>query len=268
MLNVGIIGYGTIGQDVAQAILKGNAGQVQLKAILVRDETKYPDTSSRGYVMTSNEEVFFRQGLDVVVESAGHEAVKHYGEKALDNRADLILVSVGALADESLLLKIREKARQTGRKVMVPSAAIGGLDRIAAGSVGPMDEVTLVTRKPPKAWIGTVIEQQVNLAELTEPYCAFDGVARDSARLFPESVNVSAALSLAGVGFDLTKVKVFVDPNISHNTHEIEAKGKFGQIHLQIRNTPSAGNPKTGYIVAMSVIKTLRDLTSPFVIGI
>lgn len=43
------------------------------------------------------------------MESAGHEAVKHYGEKALDNRADLILVSVGALADESLLLTIRRK---------------------------------------------------------------------------------------------------------------------------------------------------------------
>lgn len=268
MLQIGIIGYGTIGQDVAQAIVQGSAGAVQLKAILVRDKSKFPDAGSLTNVITSSEEEFFAQGLDVVVESAGHGAVVKYGEKVLENGADLILVSVGALADEPLQQDIMKKARETGRKVMVPSAAIGGLDRIAAGSVGPMDEVTLVTRKPPKAWVGTIIEQQVNLAELTEPYCAFEGVARDSARLFPESVNVSAALSLAGVGFDRTRVKVFVDPNISHNTHEIEAKGKFGHIQLQIRNTPSAGNPKTGYIVAMSVIKTLRDLTSPFVIGI
>ncbi|MDD9266967.1 aspartate dehydrogenase [Paenibacillus sp. GCM10023248] len=268
MLRVGIIGYGTIGQDVAHAIVQGNAGAVQLKAILVRDEAKYQEAGSLATVMTSSEEVFFAQDLDVVVESAGHGAVVRYGEKVLESGADLILVSVGALADESLQRDIMNKARETGRRVLVPSAAIGGLDRIAAGSVGPMDEVTLVTRKPPKAWKGTIIEQQVNLAELSEPYCAFDGVARDSARLFPESVNVSAALSLAGVGFDRTKVKVFVDPHISHNTHEIEAKGKFGQIRLQISNTPSAGNPKTGYIVAMSVIKALRDLTSPFVIGI
>lgn len=268
MIKVGIIGYGTIGEDVARVILQGNAGAAQLRAILVRDENKYPEACLPGCVMTSSEDVFFAQELDVVVESAGHEAVVKYGEKTLAYGADLILVSVGALADEPLLHRIMKKAREAGRKVIVPSAAIGGLDRIAAGSVGPMDEVTLVTRKPPKAWIGTVIEQQVNLEELTEPYCAFEGVARDSARMFPESVNVSAALSLAGVGFDQTKVKVFVDPHITHNTHEIEAKGKFGQIRLQIRNTPSAGNPKTGYIVAMSVIKTLRDLTSPFVIGI
>lgn len=268
MLKVGIIGYGTIGEDVAQVILQGEAGLVQLKAILVRDETKYPDTGSHEYIMTACEDVFYAQDLDVVVECAGHEAVMKYGEKTLEQGADLILVSVGALADEPLLLRMTEKARETGKKIIVPSAAIGGLDRIAAGSVGPMEEVTLVTRKPPSAWIGTLIEQQVDLAELSEPYCAFEGVARDSARLFPESVNVSAALSLAGVGFERTKVKVFVDPHISHNTHEIEARGKFGEIKLQIRNTPSAGNPKTGYIVAMSVIKTIRDLTSPLVIGI
>lgn len=75
-------------------------------------------------------------------------------------------------------------------------------------------------------------------------------------------MNVSAALSLAGIGFDATIVKVFVDPSIHHNTLGIEAKGKFDQIELIIRNTQSASNPKTGYIVAMSVIKNLRDLTS------
>lgn len=268
MLKVGIIGYGTIGEDVAKAILQGYAGLARLKAILVRDKTKYDIFNSQGYVITEDEDEFFAQNLDVVVECAGHEAVRKYGERILRHGADLILVSVGAFTDESLHMRLIEKASEMRRKIIVPSAAIGGLDRIASGSVGAMEEVILVTRKPPKAWYGTLIEQQINLAELTEPYCAFEGVARDSARLFPESVNVSAALSLAGVGFDKTKVKVFVDPHITHNTHEIEARGEFGQIKLQIQNTPSARNPKTGYIVAMSVIKTLRNMTESFVIGV
>jgi aspartate dehydrogenase len=268
MKKVGIIGYGTIGEDVAKAIRQGEAGAVQLKAILVREKSRFQDLTIADCLITDNEDEFFHAGLDFVIECAGHEAVRRYGEKALQLGADLLLVSIGAFADESLQRLLREKAEQCGRKIIVPSAAIGGLDRIAAGSVGPMEEVTLVTRKPPKAWYGTLIEQQVNLTELSEPYCAFEGVARDSARLFPESVNVSAALSLAGVGFDQTKVKVYVDPHISHNTHEIEARGKFGQIKLQIQNTPSARNPKTGYIVAMSVIKTLRDMSSSFIIGI
>jgi aspartate dehydrogenase len=268
MLKAGIIGYGTIGEDVAKAIINKEAGDVELASILVRNSAKLSNIHLSSVVVTEQEEQFFSQNLDIVIECAGHEALKRYGEKTLQRGADLIVVSVGAFADDQLYQGIMKRAIESGRKVVVPSAAIGGLDRIAAGSVGPMDEVTLITRKPPKAWRGTLVEQQVNLDTLTEPHCAFEGIARDSARLFPESVNVSAALSLAGIGFDRTKVKVYADPYITHNTHEIVAKGKFGQIQLQIQNTPSERNPKTGYIVAMSVIKSLRNLSTPFIIGI
>lgn len=266
MLKVGIIGYGTIGEEVAQAIRRGEAGSSQLTSILVRDASRYADAAE--YEWLEEAELFFSRELDLVVECAGHEAVERYGERALRHGADLIVVSVGALANEELLDCLKEAAITCNRKLYIPSSAVGGLDRIAAGSVGAMENVRLVTRKPPRAWYGTWVEQQVNLAELSEPYCIFEGAARDSARLFPESVNVSAALSLAGIGFERTKVQVWVDPGISHNTHAIEAKGKFGELKLHIQNTPSARNPKTGYIVAMSVIKTIRDMTSPIMIGI
>lgn len=267
MLKVGIIGYGTIGEDVAAALLSGMAGKAELAAILVRDRDKWRDHPLSAYFV-DDEQSFFAARPEVVVESAGHEAVRRYGLGALRSGADLIVVSVGVFADDGLFHSMKEAAESAGRRIIVPSAAIGGLDRIAAGSVGPMEGVTLTTRKPPQAWYGTLVEQQVNLGELNAPHCVFEGAARDSARLFPESVNVSAALSLAGVGLDDTKVKVYVDPGIAHNTHEIEATGKFGSVRLQIQNTPSSRNPKTGYIVAMSVIKTIRNMTSPFVIGI
>jgi aspartate dehydrogenase len=268
MLKVGIIGYGTIGEDVAMAIIQGHAGKAELASILVRDPSKYENTSEEiKNVMTESAEGFFSNSLNIVVECAGHGSIKQYGERVLASGADLIVVSVGAFAEEALFQSMLNTAEETGRRIIVPSAAIGGLDRISAGAVGPMEEVTLVTRKPPQAWYGTKIEQEVDLSRMEEPYCAFEGVARDSAKQFPESVNVSAALSLAGIGFDKTRVKVFADPTITHNTHEIQAKGKFGRIQLQIQNTPSARNPKTGYIVAMSVVKNLRDMTASFIIG-
>ncbi|MEX2416394.1 MAG: aspartate dehydrogenase [Paenibacillaceae bacterium] len=266
MLKVGIIGYGTIGKDVAEAIHLGKAGTAKVTSILVRDVSRF-NGDTNAHILTDKPDNFFAEQLDVVVECAGHESVKSYGVRAIDRGADLLVVSVGAFADDALLKQILDKANTHHKKVIIPSAAVGGLDRIAAGSIGLMEEVTLITRKPPAAWYGTFVEEQVDLAKLTESYCVFEGVARDSARIFPESVNVSAALSLAGIGFDATKVKVFVDPSIKYNIHEIEARGKFGQIQLSIRNTPTAGNPKTGYIVAMSVIKNLRDLTAPFIIG-
>jgi aspartate dehydrogenase len=81
-------------------------------------------------------------------------------------------------------------------------------------------------------------------------------------------VNVSAALSLAGIGFEETKVQVYVDPTIQMNTHTITAKGFFGQMEITIQNKPFKQNPKSSPIVAMSVAKVLQNLTTPVVIGL
>ncbi|MGZ7120118.1 MAG: aspartate dehydrogenase domain-containing protein, partial [Methanobacterium sp.] len=127
---------------------------------------------------------------------------------------------------------------------------------------------TLITRKQPKSWYGTIAEEKVNLETISEPYCIFDGNARDAAKLFPENVNVSAALSLAGIGFEKTKVHVYVDPTINMNTHTIVAKGFFGQVEISVQNKPFKQNPKSSPIVAMSVAKVLRNLTTSVIIGL
>jgi aspartate dehydrogenase len=267
MKTIGIIGYGTIGTQLNERITRGEAGTVTLSKILVRNLKKY-EGDPLYPKMTDDSDLFFSLPLDIIVEAGGHEVVREYAEKSLLQGSDLLVVSVGAFCDESLLKRVQEAAKNSNQRLIIPSCAIGGLDRIAAGSLGSIEHITLTTRKPPKAWKGTYAEDQVNLDEIKEPYCIFEGTARDSARLFPESVNVSAALSLAGIGFDRTSVRVFVDPTITHNTHEIEAKGFFGEIQLTIRNQPSPDNPKTGYIVAMSIAKALRDLSSHQIIGI
>ncbi|NJJ39632.1 aspartate dehydrogenase [Paenibacillus apii] len=269
-MRVGIIGYGTIGTDVAGFIQRGEAGEASLAAVLVRKgptcESGLAGESGKPLFTASFNE-FMEQAPDLVVECAGHSAVAAYGERVL-RTADFMVVSAGALADEDLHGRLMKTARENGHRLVVPSAAIAGLDRIAAASVGYMEEVSLITRKPPKAWIGTFVEDKLNLEGLTEPVCVFEGPARESAKLFPESVNVSAALSLAGIGFDRTTVKVFVDPGITSNRHQVVARGKFGELQLEVGNTPSAANPKTGYIVAMSVIHNLRKLSGPFMIGL
>ncbi|MBN2982490.1 MULTISPECIES: aspartate dehydrogenase [Cohnella] len=266
---VGLIGFGAIGRDIAAMLGEGKAGRARLVGILVRNPDKVrKDEAGDGVLVTNEAAELWRCRPDIVVECAGHAAVRGYAEAALAEGAHLIVVSAGALADEALLARLTAAAAEAGRQVLVPSAAIGGLDRIAAASLGPMGEVRLVTRKPPAAWIGTPVERQIDLASLSEPVCVFEGAAREAARRFPESVNVSAALSLAGIGMDATRVSVHVDPTISHNAHRIEAEGTFGRIELEVRNAPSAANPKTGVIVAMSVVKAIRQFTAPIVIGI
>ncbi len=264
---VGLIGYGTAGKDVAEAILGGQAGSSRLVAVLVRDMAKYADVAPEGCHFTDSEEAFFACTPDVVVETAGHDAVIRYAETSLAHGCDFMVVSVGAFCDQALFDRVMASAERHGQRVLVPSAAIAGLDRIAAAAQGPLERVTLTTRKPVKAWRGTFAEEVVSLDAITQPTVIFEGNARESSRVFPESVNVSAALSLAGVGFEATQVRVLVDPTIDKNVHEVSAKGLFGEVRIEVRNTPSPSNPKTGYIVAMSVARALKNLSSPLVIG-
>lgn len=67
---------------------------------------------------------------------------------------------------------------------------------------------------------------------------------------------------------DRTSSRVFADPTVQLNTHEIVARGAFGEVRITIANVPSDDSPKTGRITAMSVIRAIRNLTAPVVIGL
>lgn len=268
MLKAGIIGYGTLGKSIGKLIDSGQAGDVLLKSILVRKLPSSLEELSDQCMVTTNKNIFLNQDLDIIIEAAGHKALKQYGEKVLSSGSDLVILSVGALSDNELYHSLQESASKNQKQMIIPSAAIAGLDRIAAGVLGEIDGITLITRKHPRSWYGTIAEEKVNLATITEPYCIFEGNARDAAKLFPENVNVSAALSIAGVGFEDTKVQVFVDPTIQMNTHTIIAEGEFGKVEISVQNKPYKQNPKSSPIVAMSVAKVLKNLTADTVIGV
>jgi aspartate dehydrogenase len=263
-LRVGLIGYGAIGRPLAEAVAAGQAGPIQITAVLVREPGRYPPPAG-GALLTADREAFLAAAGELVVEAGGHDALRAYGEPVLRSGRDLMVVSAGAFADDELLARLQAAARATGRQILIPSGAIAGLDVISAGAVGGLDEVTITTRKPPAAWKGTPGEAQALAA--TEPVLLYEGPARAGVALFPQNVNVAAALALAGVGLDATAMRVYADPTVTHNTHEVRARGAFGQVSLVLQNVPSE-NPKTGRIVAMSVLKALRNRVAPLVVGL
>jgi aspartate dehydrogenase len=263
-LRVGLIGYGAIGRPLAEAVAAGRAGPVQVSAVLVREPGRYPAPAG-GALLTADPAAFLAAAGELVVEAGGHEALRQYGEAVLRSGRDLMVVSAGAFADDVLLERLQAAARATGRQILIPSGAIAALDVISAGAVGGLDEVTITTRKPPAAWKGTPGEAQALAA--TEPALLYEGPARAGVALFPQNVNVAAALALAGIGLDATTMRVYADPTVTHNTHEVRAHGAFGQVSFVLQNVPSE-NPKTGRIVAMSILKALRNRVAPLVVGL
>jgi aspartate dehydrogenase len=104
-----------------------------------------------------------------------------------------------------------------------------------------------------------VVEHNINLDALTEETLIFEGTAREACRGFPSNVNVSAALSLAGVGPDKTRVRIVAVPGGAFNQHRIEARGDFGRLLVEIENVPSATNPRTGLLSIYSSIAMLAE---------
>jgi len=272
-LGVGLIGCGAIGTVLARAVDSGQAGDTHLvmvydlaaekSRILIKKLTRKPR------IAENFEELIECGEIDLVIEAASQGAVKEYASKVLRAGKDLMIMSVGALVDSELTNEIKRYAEGRGKRVYIPSGAIAGLDGVKAAVIGRVDHVTLTTRKPPEGLGGAlhVKEKEIRLDRLKNPTIIYEGPALEACRLFPVNVNVAAALGLAGIGLENTKVRIIADPTIERNIHEIEVKGEFGELKIHTENIPSVENPKTSYLAALSAIATLRKITEPLLIG-
>ncbi|KXA95494.1 hypothetical protein AKJ65_01620 [candidate division MSBL1 archaeon SCGC-AAA259E19] len=270
---IAIIGCGAIGSILAKSIDEGNAGNTELRVLFdlqrKRAEELAGEISTSSRVADEIEDVLDDDEVDLVVEAASQEAVSEYSVDVLRSGKDLIILSIGAFSDQKLLSEVREAAEDSGQFVYLPSGAILGVDGIQAAEIAGFEEAVLTTRKSPETLSKTkfVRENDIDLSGLTEPRVVFEGPASEAVEAFPESVNVAATLSLAGSGFQDTRVKIVADPSLDQNVHEIKVRGEAGEFTTKAMNFPSPENPKTSYIAALSAIRTLRNLTGPIWIG-
>jgi aspartate dehydrogenase len=257
-MRVAIIGLGTIARGVLRLLQPED--DIEIVGALVADPTKARGPESPRVCRDLEELV--RLEPEVAVEMAGHAALRCYGPAILRAGIDLLMVSVGALADSDTECAIREAAQAGFSRAIVVSGAIGALDAIASAAVGGLTSVTHTTRKPARALLSPA-----EAAQLHEPKEMFSGTAREGVLRFPESINVAAAVSLAGIGLDQTRVRVIADPSVDRNRHEVVVRGEFGELRFEIANVPSDTNPKTGRLVAMSIVHALRRRRARVAIG-
>jgi len=271
--HVGLVGCGAIGTVIAKAIDKGAAGGFKLEGVydIVREKAEALAglLSQRPQVASSAEELIRLPGLDLIVEAASQQAVRELAVKILAARRDLMIMSVGALVDPDLLRTLESTAVKANRRIYVPSGAIAGLDAVKAASAASVSDVTLTSRKSPKALKGSAYLDSIasSLGQLAEPKVIYEGRATEACRLFPANVNVAATLSIASLGPDKVKVRVIADPTVQKNVHEISVRGEFGELFARTANVPSPHNPATSYLAALSAIAMLRRLSSPLVVG-
>lgn len=273
MLNVALIGCGAIGSVVARAIDKGKAGNTRLVVVFDRNRHKAEKLAkslkNKPKIANSFDEILNNIDLNLVVEAASQEAVRSYVPQLLKSGKDVLVLSVGALSDTSLLEKLCNTAEKTGRKIYIPSGAVAGIDGVKSAAIGEIEQVVLTTRKPPAALQDApyVKSRNISLSSLKEPLLIYEGPASEACKLFPANVNIAATLSLAGIGVERTIVRIIADPLIDRNIHEIEVVGEFGKLKVQISNIPMEENPRTSKIAAFSAIATLKKLSECILVG-
>jgi aspartate dehydrogenase len=266
-MTVGVAGLGAIGLRVARALDAGAVPGLRLTAVSARDRAraaeKLADFRAAPPIVGLAELAALGE---VVVECAAAAVFAEVAGPAIEAGRLLLPLSAGALLERMDLV---ERAAGTGARIVVPTGALIGLDTVRAMAEGEIGRVVLETRKPPAGLAGApyLFENNIDLRGLTAPKQVFHGTAREAARGFPANVNVAATLALAGIGPDRTEVSIWADPWVNRNVQSVTIESDAGEATMTMRNVPSAENPKTGRIVAQSVLATLRRLTAPLVAG-
>ncbi|WP_313818004.1 aspartate dehydrogenase domain-containing protein [Citricoccus sp.] len=286
-----LLGFGAIGRHVATLLApERDAGLLQLRAA-ERDVAAHGHRSVPGVELVTTgldtDCPTWPEALaeaDLVVECAGVTAAGEYGPEIIAAGTDLVLTSVGALADPDLA---RTLLAGPGR-LWVTNGAIGGFDVLAAAAdADGLDSVRIRTSKLPtsllRPWMAPDEVERLRALRPEDGHTTvFSGGPAEAIERFPANVNVAVGLAwatrgraAAGVGvgcvdgpedaallrrsLERVQVELVADAAAVRSRHEILAAGPAGRIELAFESAPSPENPKTSGMTALSVTRTIRE---------
>ena len=268
--NVGLIGCGSVGSELARAVQRGDAGTARIIGLFDRNIPRRsalakelgPNQEPAPAEVDSVSELIGLPGLGLVVECASPAAVTLHAKTVLSAGKSMLVMSSGALISPDFMRTVMAAAGGSGASIYVPSGAVGGIDALRA-SKALLEEVTIVSTKKPIALSGSPGFADWEDADITGPTVIFEGSATEAVGLFPANVNVAATVSMAGIGPDATRVRIVADPDSPGNVHEIHAVSKAGRFSFRFENVPHETNPKTSFLAVLAAIETLRSICEP-----
>ena len=253
---LGIIGCGYLGNILMDAWKEGLLPDYEIAGVLGRSREKASAMAAKASCPVCKT-IGDLLGLapDYVAEMASRQAVKEIAEPVLSHGANLIVLSIGAFADEEFYKRIRQIAQEHKTKVHIASGAIGGFDVLRTISLMGQVKTTMVTHKGPKSLKNTPVFQE-NLMHDTAEREVFCGSANEAIKLLPTKVNVSIAASLATAGTENTKFHIVSVPGMTGDDHKITAEIDGVKAVVDVYSSTSA-------IAGWSVVALLKNLASP-----
>lgn len=259
---VAVIGFGAIAGELVETLLASPEPEYRV-AVWLRPGSASRDRVPPRVAIVESAAELAGFSPDLVVEAAGHGAVREQVPEALALGLPVLVSSIGALHDDALKDRLVEAAKAHGGRLLLASGALGALDYVRAVRPARELELTYESRKPPAAWAKELEALGHDPQAIAAPVTLFEGTARQAAADYPQNLNVAAALALAGPGFEATRVSVVCDPEAKGNTHVVRARSEFGTMQMTIANRPSPTNPKSSWIVGRSLLAAIDQYFSP-----
>jgi aspartate dehydrogenase len=268
-----MIGFGAIGEVVADGITAGRAGNARLVAVLEQRAREFhngghPFARDPTITFTDDAARFHAAQFDLAVEVAGQEALKSHALEVVQRGRDILVASVGAFTDQVFFDRLLQSAATHGARVLLTSGALPAADWMSAAALAGEGTVSITQSKPVESWRGTAATKMVDLDGLREATCFFESSAREAASQFPKSSNITAMLALSTVGFDDTKVRLVADPTSARMHTRIEFHSPVGSLRVEWQGVPLARSPSTSADVPLTIIKGIRNLCSTVYYGL
>ena len=259
---VALLGCGALGSVLAEGLQQHLGDTYTLTGILcstpARNQAAADRFSCKGY---QSLEALLADRPDYVAEAATGEAVRTCGSAVLRGGSELILLSAGVLADETLRRDLETAAREGGAHLWIASGAIGGFDLMRTMSLVEEPSPCVDSLKSPASLQGAPFLQGRQLGD--NPCRIFDGTVREAIAGFPKNVNVAVAAALAAADVEQAHARIDSQPGLTDNLHWITLKNASVSASIEIASRPAPDNPRSSSLAAWSVLALLRELASP-----
>jgi aspartate dehydrogenase len=216
---IGLIGYGRIGEDVAERARADP--DFELEYVYVRSEKEELPASVQ---ITDHDELAARP-VDMVVEAATPAALEALAGPVLE-ASDLLVLSGSAFADPEVESRLTDLASASDHEMYLPHAALFGIDGLVDAR-GELESVHIEATKAPDHLDFEYAEGDLDVSpeDVDGRTVIYEGSTRGLCRRFPRNFNSHAAMAMAGLGLDGTTSRLVADPEATTAKHVITAAG-------------------------------------------
>lgn len=257
MKRLGLYGCGRLNKIVADCYKKGLLDGYEIVGCY--SKTKESRDAMARYIGVKPCDSFkdlLGRNLDYLIEATNPNAVREILEDTIMNNVNVVLLSIGALADEKYYDEIKKLLIKHGVKIHLASGAIAGFQVLRTANIMGLTKSSLTNTKGARALKNSLL---YNPKMDVEEVVAFNGSAFDAISNLPTGINVGVATALATMGVHDTKILIKSLPDYIGDSQCIDIEvGDEIKAHLDVYS-------KTSDIAGYSVVALLQNLVSPIV---